>query len=112
MNYKYFRDAGKDMLQALRQIPTHELIEWEVMHARIYLELRCVEFVKHSDHWLSEGSGFKYLPTDAHEEMTRLRDLLQISVGEISGVMRRPGLLRRQLLKWQRRFFGRRSEIR
>ncbi|WP_313244031.1 hypothetical protein [Stenotrophomonas rhizophila] len=93
MHYKYFRDAGNDMLQALRQIPTHELIEWEVMHARIYLELRCVELVNHANAWLNDASGFTYLPDFAHQEMERLRDLLQCSVGEISNLMRRPNTL-------------------
>jgi len=103
MHYKYFRDAGNDMLQALRQIPTHELIEWEVMHARIYLELRCVEFVNHANTWLNDDSGFTDLPPLAHEEMERLRELLQCSIGEISNLMRRPYSLKNWIIGKLRR---------
>nr|WP_313286908.1 hypothetical protein [Stenotrophomonas pavanii] len=102
MNYKYFRGAGQDMLQALRQIPTHELIKWEVMHARIYLELRCVELTRHGDTWHNDQNGFACIPHDAHEEMKRLRDLVSISVKEISGLMRKEKpLIRRLIDDWR-----------
>ena len=104
MHYRYFRDAGNDMLQALRQIPTHELIKWEVMHARIYLELRCVEFVNHANTWLNDSSGFVDLPPAAYEEMQRLRELLQYSVSEVSGLMPRPFTLKRWLIGKLRRW--------
>lgn len=86
--YQYFRDAGSEMLQAIRQIPTHELLEWEVMQARIYLELRCVEFMTHADAWHDNSLGFSELPEPAMEEVLRHEDLMRTSVHDISWLMR------------------------
>ncbi|MHC9014485.1 hypothetical protein [Stenotrophomonas bentonitica] len=89
LQYKYFRDAGNDMLNAIRQIPTHELLEWEVMQVRIYLELRCVEFITHADRWHHSSAGFSALHETPHEEVLRHQDLLRISLREVAQLMRR-----------------------
>jgi len=104
--YKYFRDAGTDMLQAIRLIPTHELLEWEVMQVRIYLEIRCVEFMTHADRWHHSSVGFSELPETAHEEVLRLQDLLRTSLREIAQLMRKHQSLPAKLSRKFRLRFG------
>ena len=85
-----------DMLNSLRQIPTHELIDWDVIHTRIHLEMRCVQLIEYADNWHIEQEGFVRLPDSTLEELAHRIGLLHASLDEVRGLL----LRRRMFWPW------------
>ncbi len=94
--YRYHRTCGMDMLNSLRQIPTHELIDWDVIHARIHLEMRCVQLIEYADNWHIEQEGFARLPDSTLDELAHRIGLLHASLDEVRGLL----LRRRMFWPW------------